>query len=149
LTDRVDGIKFSKDVNISTTFKIEWNLPTFYDTPTIRWCQFHGLSRFEGKNCWKFQCFSEWILKFHKQGKVFNTNQNSCWKPYSEGKFRQVLRIFPAIAGNLTRGVSWSRVTRFSIFDFSIGFSNFLKISPKMLYLGPIYPRKVGHIDTS
>jgi hypothetical protein len=29
--DGIDGIKFSKDINIST-----WNLPTFYDTPTIR-----------------------------------------------------------------------------------------------------------------
>ncbi len=29
--DRVDGIRFSKDLNIST-----WNLPTFCDTPTIR-----------------------------------------------------------------------------------------------------------------
>jgi hypothetical protein len=47
---------------------------------------------------------------------------------------------------NLTRGVSWSRVIRFSNLDFSIGFPNFFKLSPKMLNLGPIYPRKVGHI---
>jgi hypothetical protein len=26
------------------------NLPTFYDTSAICWCQFHGLSRFKGKN---------------------------------------------------------------------------------------------------
>jgi hypothetical protein len=37
-------------------------------------------------------------------------------------------------------------VTRFSIFDFSIGFPIFFKLSPKMLYLGPNYPRKVGQI---
>ncbi len=29
--DRIDGIWFSKNLNIST-----WNLPTFYDTPTFR-----------------------------------------------------------------------------------------------------------------
>jgi hypothetical protein len=27
-----------------------------------------------------------------------------------------------------------------------MGISNSFKFSPKMLYLGPIYPRKVGHI---
>ncbi len=144
VTNRVDGIKFSKDVNISM-----WNLPTFNDTLTIWWWKFHLLSRFEGKNYWKFQYFLKWILKFYKLGNFFYTNQNSSWKPDSEGKFRRVFRFFSAIARNPTRGVSWSRVIRFLILDFSIGFWIFLKFSPKMLYLGPIYPRKVGHIDTS
>jgi hypothetical protein len=39
-----------------------------------------------------------------------------------------------------------SRVTKFSILDFSIGFPISFKFSPKMLYLGSIYPGKVGHI---
>jgi hypothetical protein len=34
-------------------------------------------------------------------------------------------------------------VIRFSILNFSIGFPNFFKLLPKMLYLGPIYP-KIG-----
>jgi hypothetical protein len=37
-------------------------------------------------------------------------------------------------------------VTRFSILDFLIGFPNFFKPSPKMLYLGPDYPKNWGHI---
>jgi hypothetical protein len=99
------------------------------------------------------QFFPKWILKFHKQVskclsvKVSNTDQYLSWKLVSWGKFPRVLRIFIAIARNPTRGESWSRVTRFSILDFSIYFPNFFKLSPKMLYLGPIYPRKWGPIE--
>jgi hypothetical protein len=57
--------------------------------------------------------------------------------------------IFPAVGRNPTRGVSWSRVTSFSILDFLIGFPNFFKLSPKILYIGSIYPKNWGHIDTS
>jgi hypothetical protein len=38
-------------------------------------------------------------------------------------------------------------VTRFSIFDFSIDFTNFFKLSPKMLYLGLIYTKIGGPIE--
>jgi hypothetical protein len=57
VTDRVDGIKFSNDMSIST-----WNFPTFNNTPTIRWRQFDGLSRFESENCWNFITFHGKIL---------------------------------------------------------------------------------------
>jgi hypothetical protein len=39
-----------------------------------------GLSNFKEKNRWKIQYLSEWIMKFHKLGKVSTTNQNSSWK---------------------------------------------------------------------
>jgi hypothetical protein len=101
------------------------------------------------KNCWEMHFLPEWSLKFHKQDKFSNTDQYLSWKLVSQGKFPRILRIFPAIARNPTRGVSWSRVTRFSILDFLIGFPIFFKFSPKMLYLGPNYPKIGGPIDTS
>ncbi len=50
---------------------------------------------------------------------------------------------FPAIGRNPTRGVSQRRVARFSNLDFSMGFLNFFKFSPKMLHLGPNYSKKL------
>ncbi len=41
---------------------------------------FMDKNRFKAKDCCKFLYFPEWILNFHKQGKVFNTNQNSSRK---------------------------------------------------------------------
>ncbi len=50
-------------------------------------------------------------------------------------KFPRVLPIFSAFVRNPIRGISWSRVTRFSNLDFSTDFPNFFKLSSKMLYL--------------
>ncbi len=55
-----------------------------------------------------------------------------------------MLWIFPAFARNPTRSGSWSRVTRFSILHFSIGFPNFFKLSPEMIYLGQGWPTRVS-----
>ncbi len=97
-------------------------------------------SCFKGRNFWKIHDVPEWILKFHKQDKVSSFDQYLSRKLVSLRNFLQVLRIFPAIARISTRGVSWSRVARFSIFDFSISFPNFFKFSQKILYLGHNYP---------
>ncbi len=32
------------------------------------------------KNCWKMHFFPKWILKFHEQGKISNTDQYLSWK---------------------------------------------------------------------
>jgi hypothetical protein len=40
-------------------------------------------------------------------------------------------------------------IFQFSILGFLVSFPNFFKLSPKMFYLGPIYPKNLGHIDTS
>ncbi len=90
-----------------------------------------GQSRFEGKSRWEIHYLPKLILKFHKQGIVSDTGQYLSWKLVSEGKFSRVLWIFSAIARNPTRGVSWSKVTRFSILDFSIGFPIFFQIFAK------------------
>ncbi len=59
------------------------------------------------------------------------------------------IKLNLAIARITTRDGSRSSVGRCSISDFSIGFPNFFKLSPKMLYLGPIYPKFGGPIDAS
>jgi hypothetical protein len=133
---------------ISTNFIIRLNFKKLLvNKKFVLWAQFFNKS--PKPIIFTFRRVKGHRRRFHKQGEVSNTNQNSSWKPDSEGKFSRVFRIFSAIGRNPTRGVSWSRVARFSILDFSIGFQFFFKFSPKMLYLGPIYPRKVGHIDTS
>ncbi len=40
-------------------------------------------------------------------------------------------------------------MARLSILNFSIGFANFFKLSQKIPYYGPIYPKNRGHIDIS
>ncbi len=79
---------------------------------------------------------------------VLDPCQNWPFFPYKSCCFWCFYLILPKHIyvkfANFLRGVSWNRVTRFSILDFLIGFPNFSKLSPKMLYLGPIYPRKVG-----
>ncbi len=73
--DRVDGIWFYKDANIST-----WNLPTFCDAHKIRWRQFLGPKLHERWKLLKNLFPPEWILKFHKEGKVSSTDQCLSWK---------------------------------------------------------------------
>ncbi len=53
--------------------KIKW--PFWWKFKKIWKTNYMGQSPIKGKNCWKIHYFPKWTQKFHKQGKVSNTDQ--------------------------------------------------------------------------
>ncbi len=81
-----------------------------------------------------------------QMGLGFWCSEWSVQRTASQMSFQQWVETLPNLPSRMKSKFSQ---TRFSSLVFLIGFPIIFKLSPNMLYLGPMYPKNWGRIDTS